>query len=125
MDRFPGLLLNGYVTEDFSKALPVSKITQEQDINLKRTIASLNYYKQNHIKELKYNIDKEFWGFKGKERQRSLRSFTIISKYLAEYSETEQEFIQWCEILNKTRTDYQDMINEEEPVVIEEWVDKR
>ena len=33
-----------------------------------------------------------------------------ITKYLAEYSESESEFIEWCEILKQAREDYLVMI---------------
>jgi len=122
MDRFPGLLMAGYVQEDFSKHEPIESF---QDHKLKQFIASLNYYKQFHINEKKYTIDKDSWGFTGKELQRSLRSFTIIAKYLAMYSETKQEFIDLCKLLKKCKDDYkktaQDNI-EFKSAATEEWI---
>lgn len=112
MDRFPGLLMDGYVTEDFSKAEPIESFGDDGINNLKKFIASLNYYKEKKIQEHKYNIEDEFWEFNGKEKQRSLRSFKIITKYFAEYSNTEPEFIMLCEILKKCRLDYKDMIKD-------------
>lgn len=119
IDRFPGLLMQGYVTEDFSKAEPIESFPEQDITNLKRVIASLNWYKENPVTEPKYKIDDEFWGFKGKEKQRSLRSFKIISKWLSHFNGSESEFLTDCEILNKCRLDYKDMIEQykdEEPV---------
>ena len=110
MDRFPGLLMDGYVTEDFSASKSIEDYDEDRSKQLKKFIATLNHFKDNKITKRKFTVNDDFWGFKGKEKQRSLRSFKIISKYLAEYSETESEFIQWCSVLNKCRLDYKELI---------------
>jgi hypothetical protein len=111
MDRFPALLMQGYVTEDFSQHKCINDYDESHTNDLKKFIASLNYWKSNRPTNSKYVINDDFWGFKGKEKQRSLRSFKVISKYLSWMCKDEPEFIMYCEILNKCRLNYKDMIN--------------
>jgi hypothetical protein len=111
MDRFPALLMQGYVTEDFSQHKSINDYDESDMNQLKAFIASLNYWKANRPTKSRYVIDDDFWGFEGKEKQRSLRSFKIISKYLSWMCKDESEFITYCEILNKCRLDYKDMIH--------------
>jgi hypothetical protein len=116
MDRFPALLMQGYVSEDFSQNKSITDFDESNINNLKSFIASLNYWKDNKPSKPKYVIQDDFWGFKGKEKQRSLRSFKIISKYLSWMSKDETEFITYCEILNKCRLDYKDLVKNSESI---------
>lgn len=111
MDRFPALLMSGYVSEDFTLAPNINEVKDEIKTKLKHLISTINFYKSNNILMPKYEVPDSFWGFKGKELQRSLRSFKTIAKYLAAYSENETEFIEWCSILKKCREDYLDLID--------------
>lgn len=122
MDRFPALFMTGYVEEDFSIAPLIEETPAEVKTKIKHAISTINYYKENNISNAKYEVPDEFWGFKGKELQRSLRSFKTISKYLAEYSENETEFIEWCSILKKCREDYLDMVDGNRLIETEERI---
>ena len=106
MDRFPGLLMMGFVSEDFSKPKSADELSEREVGTMKKFIASLNYYKQNNPNTQKYIVQDDFWEFEGKEKQRSLRSFKTIMKYLSEYSQSGAEFEELCELLKKCWTDY-------------------
>jgi len=124
IDRFPALLMEGYVTEQFNKCPNIADCSSEI-AQLKEFISTLNYYRQNPIINPKYSVPDCFWGFHGKELQRSLKSFTIMAKYLAEYSNSRQEFVEWCSLLNKCRLNYLNLIDDapaKKPVTIEESI---
>ncbi len=120
MDRFPALLLDGWVKEDFSHSRHINDIEDSEIAKLKAFIATLNYYKDNLLLKAKYAIDDGFWRFSGKEKQRSLRSFKIIIKYIAEYCQSEAEFKEICELLKKCRFDYLIRIGKSQRVLEEE-----
>ena len=108
-DRFPALLMKGYVEEDFSDS-PMEKDISEDDITLlKKVISTINYYKKNPISKMKYPLDIGLFKFQGKEKQRTSRSFKIICKYLAEYSESEDEFKEWGLFLKDSWNNYRIM----------------
>ena len=105
-DRVPCLLLEGYVTEDFSVTSTKDDVKDEDVGVIKDVISTINYYKDNEFSKMKYEVDDDVYGFKGKEKQRALRSFKIIAKYLAEYAESEDEFKLWIDRLIKSHTNY-------------------
>jgi hypothetical protein len=109
-DRFPALLMDGYVTEDFTNTPKKSDITEKDVQLIKDVIASVNYYKQNHDFKNKYKLDDTVFGFKGKSKQRALRSFKIIAKYIGEYSNSEEEFNEGIGLLKDCYRDYKKVI---------------
>jgi len=111
MDRFPALLFGGYVTEDFTYTPTKKDITEESTQKIKDIISTVNYFKENNITDFKYKLDEEIFGFKGKQRQRTLRSFKVMCKYLDAYSDSEDEFKEWCSLLKKCYDDYQEIVN--------------
>lgn len=111
MDRFPALLMKGYVQEDFTVSPRIEDVPIEIKNKIKHFISTLNYYKANPLKKAKYEVDRSFWGFKGKELQRALRGFKTLTKYLAEACESEEEFIRYCTILKDCRFDYLKLIS--------------
>ena len=106
MDRFPPLLFDGYVTEDFTYTPTVKDLTEDKVNIVKDVIATINYYKENNITEFKYKLSENFFEFKGKEKQRALRSFKVIAKYVAEYAEDEKEFVELLEVLKQCHKRY-------------------
>ncbi|MFH2027818.1 MAG: hypothetical protein ABIJ08_01645 [Nanoarchaeota archaeon] len=122
IDRFPALLMDGWITEDFSKAPEYSEVSEADTDMLKKIIATINYFKQNKIEKAKYTIDTGFWGFKGKSRQRALRSFTIISKWLSHFADNEEEFMKDCELLKRCKDDYLRLVTDAKFEVQEEFV---
>lgn len=105
-DRFPAILLEGYVTEDFSDHASIGKFTEKDMTQLKGFISSLNYCRENPIINPKFEVSEDFWGFTGRQRQRSLRTFKIIAKYIAEWASSKEEFEEMCTVLNDSRKKY-------------------
>lgn len=125
MDRFPALLMQGYVKEDFSRAMNITELTPTNEKKIKDFISTLNYYKQSIPTKPVYRRPDYEWGFNGKEMQRSLRSFTIIAKYISEYSQTQDEFDKWADLLVSCRDKYKDIISQLHDTVKyteEEWI---
>lgn len=112
-DRFPGLLMQGYVTEDFSQSPNIEDLSEKDEQLIKDIIATINYYKENPVKRAKYKFPYDLFNFVGKEKQRSARSFKVICKYLAECSDDEKEFIEWCNVLKKCWMDYKRLLHGE------------
>lgn len=119
-DRFPALLMQGFVTEDFSKSPNIKDLNEKDEQLIKDIIATINYYKENPVITPKYSFPSELFDFKGKEKQRSARSFKVICKYLAEYSKDETDFIAWCVILKDCWINYKKLLYGE--VIKEELV---
>jgi len=99
LDRFPPIYFNGYVKEDFSQEFDKANVADQNRDHFVDIIKTIKWYREHRVVKEKYKLDEEFWGFVGKQKQRSQRSFNIISKYIAEYSENEHEFLTICKTL--------------------------
>ena len=122
MDRAPALLLDGYVTEDFSKSYSINHYDPTIITKLKQFIATLNYFKQNHehvgqIKDQltqkykpKFEYDENVWNFKKIQKQRTLRSFNIITKWVMEFSEDQEQFNKIVNTMKESKESYNRMV---------------
>lgn len=110
MDRFPALLFDGYVTEDFTTAPNKSDFNEKDSQKIKDIISTINYFKENHAFEAKFELKEDYFGFKDREKQRSLRSFKIICKYLDLYSKDEEEFQEWIKVLKECYDKYKNIV---------------
>jgi len=111
MDRFPALLFSGWVEEDFSSSKKIEEYSPQDIIQLKKFISSLNFYRDNTLNiKPTWVVPDDYWQFKGKEMQRSLRSFKILSKWLSLFANTEEEFKNDCYLMNRCRLDYRAML---------------
>lgn len=94
INRFIPFVFEGVITTEFEKALDIKSIMEENKQLYKDVIASLTYYKSNNITESKYKLYKHI--IFSDELKRYSRSFNIISKYIGEYSESQEEYDQLC-----------------------------
>lgn len=90
-NRFIPFAFDGVLITEFENLIDVDKIVDEYDFVYKDVIATLTWYRQNNVKDIKYNVDKDYIKFSDKDKRYS-RSFNIILKYVAEYCETQEEF---------------------------------
>lgn len=111
MDRFPPLLLNGWVREDFTQSINHDELIKEHDTFLKDFISTLNYYKNTVLDNDTSLFEDSLFGFTGKERQRSLRSFKTILKWIREYASTDTEFLELAYLLVNCKDEYKLLVN--------------
>jgi len=91
INRFIPFVFEGRLTTSFEKMLDIDKIVKENEIVYKHVIATLNYYKENNLSEIKYNINKTIIKFSN-DLMRYDRTFNVILKYVAEYAGSQAEF---------------------------------
>jgi hypothetical protein len=89
-NRFIPFLFEGRLTTKFDKVIDPVYLSDKYDSTLKDTIATINYFKNNNVTEIKYVMPKEVKF--SDELMRYDRSFKVISKYISEYSLNQEEF---------------------------------
>lgn len=109
MDRFPALLMEGYVSQDFTEMPTLEDVNPEQIDMIKSVIATINFYKNNDIGDRRFKLEDNLFLLKGKEKQRILRNFKTIAKYVSYYAETQQEFDDWMKMLSECYKNYKEM----------------
>jgi len=90
-DRFTPFVFEGYITTKFNMPFDISEVVTENEQIYKDIIATILYYEQNPIKELKFKVDTEVIKFP-EECNRHERSFYTILKYLGEYCDSPEQF---------------------------------
>src|SRR3990167_3024771 len=110
MDRFPGLYFQGYVTEDFSVAMVDMSVKEEDFQKIKDVIATINYFKENPPTEEVYTFEENYFPFIGKQKQRSLRTFKTICKYISLYSQSKEEYDTWIMTLKMSYEEYKHIV---------------
>ena len=91
INRFIPLVFDGRLTTSFEKIIDKDQIVEYGRDKYKDIIATLNFYRNNPIKNIKYELDKEHIKFSEKLK-RYERTFNTISKYISEFAETKEEF---------------------------------
>ena len=114
MDRFPGLYFEGYVTEDFSQGINDVVVTSEDLTTIKNVISTINFLKENPIPKSEYKFEEDYFKFTGKQKQRSLRTFNTICKYISLYSRSKEEFLEWIGVLKLSYDSYKVIVSEGE-----------
>jgi len=88
--RFMPFVFDGRLTTRFEDLLDARVIVDNSEQVYKDIIATLNYYRANKVMGIAYNVPAQLT-FSDKEERYS-RTFNTILKYVAEYSETQEEF---------------------------------
>jgi len=90
LNRFIPFHFEGTLSTKFGKVIDADKLMEENKEYFKDVISTINYYKANHIKEIKYEVSKDF--FFTDKQERYARTFNTILKYLSEYCLDQEEF---------------------------------
>jgi len=112
INRFIPFVFEGRLTTSFEKMLDINGIVERNSNIYKDVIATLNYYKQNNLTEIKYKVDKDVIKF-GEELMRYDRTFNVILKYIGEYAQSQDEFDDLSKELYKCYQAYGKLISKE------------
>lgn len=111
-NRFIPFHFEGQLTTKFEQILDIPSIVEQNKQVYKDVIATINYFKENNIKDIKWKVNKNNFAF-GDELMRYERTFNVILKYIAEYSETQEEFDELSKELYKCYKSYNKLIEKE------------
>ena len=112
INRFIPFVFKGVLTSSFEKVLNPKAIMKENRGVYRDIIATTNYYRQNPLTTIKRTIDTNVIKFP-KYLMRYDRSFQVIAKYIAEYSESQEEFDLLTKELFSCYKDYDKLIVKE------------
>lgn len=109
LDRLPAFRLWGRFTADFnelSQLRSLEDFVKEHFDEFKQWIYDFTYYKENKQRELKR------WQVNGlrKMAQRWERSVSSLLQQLDMYCDTQEEFDEWIQVVNRAMQDYEDML---------------
>lgn len=90
INRFIPFHFEGVLTTKFGTLIDVDDVMKSNKDFYKDVIATINYYRNNNVKEIKFEVDKDFVFVK--ELERYSRTFNTILKYISEYSFDQEEF---------------------------------
>jgi len=88
--RFIPFYFKGNLTTEFEKIIDIKQIVDKNEQNYKDVIATLNYFREHIIKEIKYDIPTNI-EFSDKLKRYG-RVFNTLLKYISEYAESQEEF---------------------------------
>lgn len=109
LDRFPAFRLYGTLSEDFNKTKgeDIPKYVTEHIEEYKDIIYTYTYFKINLNRELKrFKADNLVKGIPS----RWLTNISRLLKVIDLYCDTQEEFNEWIEVINKALQDYKDML---------------
>jgi hypothetical protein len=110
-NRFIPFVFDGRLSTSFEKVIDIEGIVNRNEDIYKNVIATLNYYKNNNIKEIAYKVDRQVIKFP-EELKRYDRSLNIILKYVAEYSSNQEEFDMLSKELYKCYKKYGELLKD-------------
>ena len=90
-NRFIPFVFEGRLTTRFDKVIDVERIVNLKADTYKDVIATINYFRENPLTSIKYEVDRNIIKFP-KSLMRYDRSFNVLLKYVAEYSLNQEEF---------------------------------
>lgn len=90
INRFIPFVLEGRLTTKFQDMLDPLMVLEKYESTIKNIVATLQYFKENKLTSIKYKVPVAVKF--GAKLERYERSFNIIMKYIAEYSNDQQEF---------------------------------
>jgi len=91
VNRFIPFVFQGRISTSFEKLIDVNKIVEEGQQEYRNIIATLNYYRENRLSDIRFKIDESVITF-DKTLMRYDRTFRTILKYVAEYANDQEEF---------------------------------
>jgi hypothetical protein len=103
-NRFIPFVFEGTLITNFGQVFDMDLVMQEHKQDYKDLIATINYYRQNNLKTIKYVVDKSI--VFSDELKRYERTFNTIMKYISEYSESQEEFDDLTKELYKCYKNY-------------------
>jgi len=111
INRFIPFTFEGQLTTKFETLLDIDYLVEKYESLYKDCIATLNYFRENKVKEIKYNVDRSTIYFP-KELMRYSRTFNVILKYISEYSKDQKEFDVLSKELYKCYLKYNTLIED-------------
>jgi len=119
IDRFIPFVFEGRLTTKFEQLFDIDKTMVESEQLYKDCIATLNYFRQNNLTEIEFNIPKEieFIDKQNKPLKRYERTFNIILKYVGEYSRTQEEFTMLATELYNCYLEYEKLLVREKTML--------
>jgi hypothetical protein len=112
-NRFIPFVFKGQITTRFQQILDIPKIVDVAGNTYKDIIATLHYFKENKVKDIKYNVNKEVIKFTD-DLKRYERTFYTIMKWIGEYAQSQQEFEDLSVELYKCYRNYNKLISKEQ-----------
>jgi len=105
-DRLLPIRLSGLLTENFQLDFDYNKLMKENTGFLADIIKNIEYWKENHLNELKPYINPSN-DIKGRHKQ----SLNVLFNFINLYSDSQEEHTKWCNLLLQRIKDYDSMIN--------------
>lgn len=115
INRFIPFVFEGRLTTQFEKMIDTDKTMEENEDVYKDVIASLHYYRETPVKDIKYEVDKSLKF--STQLKRYERSLNIILKWVAEYAETQEEFNDLSKELFKCYKKYETLLIKEKEMM--------
>ena len=115
VNRFIPFVFDGRITTSFEKLIDVKKIVTDNENVYKNIISTLNYFRQNNLVDIKYEVDTSEIKF-AKTLMRYDRSFNILLKYVSEYAQSQEEFDMLSKELFRCYKKYDSLIETERKI---------
>lgn len=114
-NRFIPFYFEGRLATKFGELVDPEAILDSGREVYKQVIATLNFYKNNNVKAIPFTVDRTYIKF-SKEEERYSRSFYTIMKYVAEYSESQEEFDNLTKTLYDCYKNYDGLVSDSKMV---------
>jgi len=109
LERFIPFVFEGGLTARFDTVIDPGKVVEDNMDLYKDIIATIQHYKSNIVKEIKYEVNTDHIAFP-KKLNRYDRSFNILLKYVSEYANSQEEFdVLSCELFD-CYTKYEELL---------------
>ena len=112
VNRVMPFVFRGQLTTAFESNINSKEMVEFGKETYKNVIATLHYFKENNLTDVKWKVKPSDFPFSD-DLKRYERTFSTILKYVAEYSETQEEFDKLSKELYNCYKTYDDMINKE------------
>jgi len=113
IDRFIPFVFKGRLCSKFETVMDPKQIMRDNEKIYQGFIATINYYKENPLTSIKYEMPREVY-FSKDRISRYGKSFNIIAKYVAAYCEDQKSFNTMILELYKCYTDYESLLGGEQ-----------
>ncbi|MDX1279383.1 hypothetical protein [Oceanihabitans sediminis] len=113
-DRFIPFVFEGRLATKFGEMQDPTGIVDNYEEVYKDVIATLNYYRENPITEIKYKVPDTI-KFSDDQMTRAGRTFYTILKYIGEDAETQEEFDEMATTLYSAYKKYGEVLKGSQP----------
>ena len=107
-NRFIPFVFEGRLISKFETVLDTKSVMERNRSFFKDAIATLNYFRQNNVTNIKYDVDSSI-SFSDKLARYS-RTFNVILKYIGEYASDQKEFDLLSKELYKCYSSYEGLL---------------